>query len=74
MATKKGRRSKGPRDHLVSRPSLRLGQTVRASSEREGYESLSDYIAAVLAKHEGLPSEAPQPLPHLPMEVLDISA
>jgi uncharacterized MAPEG superfamily protein len=61
MAAKKGRPSKGDRDVLVTRPAAVLGQAVRASAEREGFESLSAYIAAVLAAHEGMTQYAPQP-------------
>jgi len=56
-----GRPSKGARDHLVTRPPAALGRAVRESAEREGYESISDYLAAVLATHEGLPQLAPTP-------------
>jgi len=56
-----GRPSKGDRDHLVTRPPAALGRAVRESAEREGYESISDYLAAVLAAHEGLPQLAPAP-------------
>ncbi|MET4224529.1 hypothetical protein ABIC85_001771 [Oerskovia enterophila] len=56
-----GRPSKGERDHLVTRPSVRLGKTVREAFEASSYDSLSDYLAAVLAEHHGVPEEAPAP-------------
>jgi len=39
----------------------------------EGYDSLSDYIAAVLAIHEGFPELAPRPV-HAQKESLPLSA
>lgn len=76
MTAKRGRPSKGDRDLLVTRPAAVLGQAVRASAEREGFESLSAYIAAVLAEHEGMAQYAPRPLPRSlsHQEALQISA
>ena len=69
-----GRPSKGARDHLVSRPALPVGTAVRKSAEERGYDSVSDYIAAVLAEHEGLPDLAPPAVHARQEEALDISA
>lgn len=66
-----GRPSKGDRDHLVTRPQRPVGDRVRMRAEELGYESVSDYVAAVLAVHEGLAHLAPQPRQQ---EALDISA
>lgn len=74
MASTKGRPHKGERDLLVTRPARPLGAAVRLSAEREGFSSISEYIAAVLAEREGMPDLAPKP--HTPslQEVLEISA
>ena len=72
--TRIGRPSKGARDVLVTRPALALGEVVRARAEREGYDSISEYIAAVLAVHEGMPELAPRPHLDRNQEVLDIPA
>ena len=69
-----GRPSKGQRDHLVSRPALPIGTAVRKSAEEQGYDSVSDYIAAVLAQHEGLAHLAPPAVHARQEEALDISA
>ena len=74
MTARKGRASKGERDLFLTRTTVPVGQSVRASAEREGYLSLSDYVAAVLAEHEGMPDQAPQPRPRSAQEALDISA
>ncbi|WP_250444001.1 hypothetical protein [Actinotalea sp. C106] len=63
MATRRGRPGKGERDLFVTRPAAVVGRAVRESAEREGYESLSEYIAAVLAEKEGLSEFAPTPHP-----------
>lgn len=69
-----GRPSKGDRDLLVTRPARAVGDAVRESAEREGYYSISEYVAAVLAAHEGMPELAPHPVHNANQEVLDISA
>jgi len=71
MKTKQGRPHKGTRELMVTRPAAPLGAAVRASAEREGYDSISEYVAAVLAQHEKLPQYAPRPHQK---EVLDIPA
>lgn len=63
MAAKRGRPGKGERDLLVTRPADVVGRAVRETAEREGYESLSDYISAVLAERVGLKEYAPKPRP-----------
>ncbi len=48
---------------------------MRASAEREGFDSISEYVAFVLAQHERMPQYAPRPSHHeIQREVLDISA
>lgn len=72
--TRIGRPHKGARDVLVTRPALALGEAVRARAEREGYDSISEYIAAVLAEHEGMPDLAPRPHPAPAQEAFQIPA
>lgn len=69
-----GRPSKGARDHLVSRPPEAVGARVRQRAREQGYEYVSDYIAAVLAEHEGMPELAPQPRKPRTQEALEIPA
>ena len=57
-----GRKSKGERVLLGSRVPTAFGDAVRENAEREGYDSVSDYIAAVLAHHQGMPEFAPVPV------------
>ncbi len=56
-----GRPSKGDRVVAYSRPHRVVRQACEANARAQGYASLSDYIAAVLAVHEGYPELAPQP-------------
>lgn len=56
-----GRPSKGDRVVAYSRPHRAVREACEASAYAQGYTSLSDYIAAVLAVHEGLPDLAPAP-------------
>lgn len=69
-----GRPTKGDRDHLVSRPARPIGEAVRRSAEAYGYDSVSDYIAAVLAQHEGLAHLAPPAVHARQEDALDIPA
>ena len=57
-----GRPSKGDRVVAYSRPHRVVREACEARARDEGYDSLSDYIAAVLAIHEGFPELAPQPV------------
>ena len=59
--TRIGRPSKGDRVVAYSRPHRVVREACEANAREQGYESLSDYIAAVLALHEGYPDLAPQP-------------
>lgn len=56
-----GRRSKGDRDHLTTRPPLVVGSAVRAKSKSLGYEYVSDYVAALLARDVEMDDLAPAP-------------
>ena len=56
-----GRPSKGDRVVAYSRPHRTVREACEANARSQGYASLSDYIAAVLAVHEGYPDLAPQP-------------
>lgn len=67
-----GRPAKGDRVVLYSRPERRVRAAIEASAERAGYSSLSDYVAAVLAVHEGLADLAPAPDRNPDQEVLPL--
>jgi hypothetical protein len=56
-----GRPSKGDRVVAYSRPHRVVREACEANTREQGYASLSDYIAAVLALHEGFPDLAPKP-------------
>jgi hypothetical protein len=60
-----GRRSKGDRDQIITRPPRAVGDAVRAAADNSGM-SISDYIAKVLADLHGLPELAPAA--HLPVD------
>jgi hypothetical protein len=49
---------------LYSRPQRLVREAVIASAARNGYDSVSDYVAAVLALHEGLEEFAPVAAKH----------
>lgn len=57
-----GRKTKGERVLLGSRVPAAFGDFVREAADLEGYGSVSDYIAAVLAHHQGMPEYAPVPV------------
>jgi hypothetical protein len=61
--SKIGRPSKGDRVVTYARPHRLVRESCEASALAQGYDSLSDYIAAVLAHHQGLPELAPLPRP-----------
>ena len=61
-----GRRSKGPRDAFLTRPTAEVGLRVRADATRLGFRYLGDYVCAVLAQSVGLPQHAPEPTTPLP--------
>jgi hypothetical protein len=73
-ARRVGRPSKGDRDHLVTRPARPIAEAVRAAASELGYDSVSDYVAAVLAERHGLDHLAPLPSHSGQREVLDIPA
>lgn len=56
-----GRPSKGDRVVAYSRPHKVVREACEVNARSQGYDSLSDYIAAVLAIHEGYPELAPRP-------------
>ena len=62
-----GRPSKGDRDQFMTRPARPVGDRVRQEAARLGYDSYSDFIAAVLAEKVGLAELAPAPV-HPPMD------
>ena len=53
-----GRPYKGDRDHIVTRPSRVVGDLVRQRADEAGL-TISDYVAAVLARAHGVPEAAP---------------
>ena len=64
MSGRIGRPSKGDRVVLYSRPHRDVRAAVEASAAKAGYDAVSDYVAAVLATHEGLADLAPVPTRH----------
>lgn len=57
-----GRRSKGPRESLISRVPEKLAHTVRDAADDAGL-SINDYIGNLLAEAHGHPPVAPLPSP-----------
>lgn len=57
-----GRKSKGDRDHFLTRPPRALGDVIRARAD-EADLSYSEYIATLLAHAHGMPELAPAVLP-----------
>ena len=57
-----GRKSKGDRDHFLTRPPRALGDLIRASAD-DADLSYSEYIAVLLAHAHGRPDLAPASLP-----------
>ena len=57
-----GRPSKGDRVLMASRVPRAVADSVREDAERLGYDSISSYVAAALAAHQGMPEYAPAPV------------
>ncbi|GAA3511102.1 hypothetical protein [Georgenia daeguensis] len=74
MSGRTGRPSKGDRVVLYSRPHREVRAAVEASAARAGYDTISDYVAAVLAQHEGLSALAPAPTKHPDQKELPLAA
>jgi len=74
MSGRVGRPSKGDRVVLYSRPHREVRAAVEASAARAGYDAVSDYVAAVLAQHEGLDALAPAPNKHPNQKELPLAA
>jgi hypothetical protein len=74
MSGRTGRPSKGDRVVLYSRPHREVRAAVEASAARAGYDTISDYVAAVLAQHEGLAALAPAPNKHPDQKELPLAA
>lgn len=74
MSGRTGRPSKGDRVVLYSRPHRDVRAAVEASAARAGYDTISDYVAAVLAQHEGLGALAPAPNKHPDQKELPLAA
>ena len=74
MSGRTGRPSKGDRVVLYSRPHRKVREAVEASALRAGYDTISDYVAAVLAEHEGLTDLAPAPSKHPEQKELPLAA
>ncbi|MDQ2850806.1 MAG: toxin-antitoxin system [Actinomycetota bacterium] len=66
-----GRPSKGERHVVVTRPHRVVADSLMAHAKEQGV-SISDYVADVLARHEGLDHLAPTPpktkQPKLPLK------
>lgn len=60
------RPTKGDRDIMVTRPPRAVGDRVRQLSSESGL-SISEWIAATLAREVGLPDLAPLPHERLPV-------
>jgi hypothetical protein len=56
-----GRIHKGDRDQFITRVARPVGDAIRAKAAAAGM-SYTDYVAAVLAEHEGMPELAPRPV------------
>lgn len=69
-----GRPSKGDRVVAYSRPHKQVREACEENARALGYDSLSDYISAVLAIHEGYPELAPRPGEAQAAEALPLSA
>ncbi|WP_295792204.1 hypothetical protein [uncultured Microbacterium sp.] len=69
-----GRKSKGARALLGTRPSEVLAQAAWARKEELGYESMSNYLAALIAADVQMPDEAPQPIDRSTAAELPIAA
>ncbi len=71
----RGRPSKGPRDTLLSRVPVPLGDVVRDRAAERGM-TVSDYVAAVMALNVGMPDVAslrPVQSPHSELPIADIA-
>lgn len=58
-------RHKGDRDSLVTRMPRAVGEAARSEAERRG-ATISDFVAALIAREVGLPELAPMPEPIKP--------
>lgn len=65
--------SKGPRELLGTRPSKAVAAAARGRRRELGYESMSDYIAALIARDVQMPDQAPKPVSHSINEELPIA-
>lgn len=63
---------KGQRLLIASRPPQRVAEVIQARAA-ECDVSVSEYVAAVLAAHAGMPSSAPMPSPKEPQEGLPLT-
>lgn len=68
-----GRPSKGDRQVCYSRPQRAVRDECISRMRAEGYDSLSDYISAVLAREVGLPELAPKPTRSPDVEALPLT-
>lgn len=60
----RGRPSKGARDSgFLTRPDVVVGQAVRDRWDKEGYDSMGDFVSAAVAHFVGMPERAPKPRP-----------
>lgn len=68
-----GRNSKGPRALLGTRPSTTVATAARRRQTELGYQSMSDYLAALIAADVQMPDQAPQPVDRSTHEELPIA-
>jgi hypothetical protein len=69
-----GRKSKGSRALLGTRPSDVLAEAAWQRKEELGYASMSDYLAALIAADLRMPDQAPKPIDHSTEAELPIAA
>lgn len=60
LDTPMGRHSKGARDAMMTRPPIDVGLVARKEAAARGM-TISDYVAAALAREVGLPESFPMP-------------
>lgn len=61
MGAQTGRPAKGDRVVTYTRLNRRVRVAAEEAAAREGYDGLSDYVAAVISEHLELPDLAPRP-------------
>jgi len=65
--------SKGARELLVTRPSTNVATAARRRVADLGFESMSDYLAALIARDVQMPDQAPKPVDRSTRQELPIT-